>query len=191
MAKTTFRKLREALIKELNNTQKEFRRSVARFIGPEIRETLMKGNSPVAKGPRRQPEYSDEYLMQMGVVRVQNIATRKITQRKARRGAKSSVMGTDGKMYNTKRPRPVNLNVSGDMHASQRTKVTKKGVEVTYTKKVDGRNVAADHNDGYGKLPERRILPNRPGEEFSRRIQSKLKKMAKEFAQRHLKFKKK
>jgi hypothetical protein len=72
-----------------------------------------------------------------------------------------------------KRPRPVNLNLTGKMLASGTTKPVENGIEVSFKDKK-----AEYHNDmGAGKSKViRRLLPTRPGETFSRTIWKKVNK---------------
>jgi len=46
--------------------------------------------------------------------------------------------------------------------------------EIIAAHDVDGYNLWQLHNDGEGNLPERRLLPNRPGERFNRRVEQKI-----------------
>jgi hypothetical protein len=159
MAKITSKQLVDKLTKGFDSIQKAFRGSLKSSIGKKINDTIGKGRTPVKGGSRRLAGYSDSYK-----------ETIKNSQAK----------GTDGRVHRNKRQRPVNLTVSGDMLKSQKVTLTPKGVNITYTQKVDGKNIAAQHNDGDpGRgLPERRILPNRRGEEFSKEVQQHVERIA-------------
>ena len=155
MARITAKAFRLKMLKEFANIQKAFRRTVADKLGDKINDSIRKGKSPVSGGSRRLPKYSQSYTSAM----------------------QGSVKGTDGKNYSSKRPRPVNLTVSGDTLNSQKSKITSRGVHISYTKTVNGKNIAAIHNDGDG-VPARRMLPDRNGEKFSREIQNDVLKIA-------------
>jgi hypothetical protein len=73
-----------------------------------------------------------------------------------------------------KRVRPVNLKLSGELLKSLLVKITKPGISISFDNKL-----ADIHNrEGAGKSKTvRRILPTKPGEQFSRSITTRLKEV--------------
>lgn len=69
-----------------------------------------------------------------------------------------------------KRPSPVNLKLTGDLINSLKFTNIPKGLRVEFTDEK-----APWHDNGEGKLPQRKLLPTRTGEEFSIIIQRKIK----------------
>lgn len=162
MARVNAAVLKRKLRGEFELLQKKFRDTMAKTVGAKINDTIAQGRTPVKGGASRFQEYSASYKRQIeendGVIR-----------------------GTDGRLNTGKRVRPVNLFVSGDMLKSQKVEKTPKGVAVSYSKRVDGKNIAAVHNNGdpSRNLPARRILPTKRGEEFSREVKNHITGTAK------------
>ena len=139
----------------LESAQKQFRQEFARVVVPLIQDQVARGTSPV-KGKRRFPKYSAMYKGAM---------------------KEGPIEGTDGAKY-TKTQSPVNLFVSGDTMRSLKARATNDGIEITFTKTLNGENIAAAHNEGRGRLPKRRLLPTNPGEEFERKIEKPMRIIA-------------
>jgi hypothetical protein len=72
-----------------------------------------------------------------------------------------------------KRKRPVNLRLKGDLHKSFELKKAEKGFWFIFTDKK-----ASWHNDGVpeNNLPARPILPDKPGQKFSKLIEKDLQR---------------
>lgn len=131
-----------------------FNSSLEDGLGALITKEIMQGKSPV-EGQGRFDDYADSYKD-------------RITE------SEGIVKGTDGKLNSEKKLRPVNLHVSGKMLESQQVKRDGGRINVTYLSKF-----AAIHNEGGSKLPRRAMLPNNPGEKFSRTITKYLLEEAK------------
>lgn len=90
---------------------------------------------------------------------------------------KSPVKGKKFKDYSSKYAekkgyrRPVDMTVSGKMLNSLKAKQKPDGVvELEFKSKIAGY-----HNNGEGRLPERRLLPTKRGETFKPSIMNKIK----------------
>lgn len=162
MARITAKAFKAKVLKNFESLQAKFRARVAGSIGEQITDALMDGRRVVKGAASRLKRYSPSYTKQI-------------------KDSGGRVKGTDGKNHSGKRVRPVNLNVSGKMHDGQRVSITRNGVEIKYTHKFKGVNIAAVHNEGDSgrNLPARRILPTKRGEVFSRNIQKSIQEAAK------------
>ena len=87
--------------------------------------------------------------------------------RKQNKANEKWVKDRSAKQFNGKKVSPVNLKVTGEM---QKT--------LSYDEKTGillaNHERWSYHNDGTDKIPERRLLPNRTGERFNRRIDQKI-----------------
>ena len=142
----------KALRKFLKKSQKNFGILAKPVIGKAIDRNIEAGISPV-KGGGRFKKYSDSYKDQI-------------------EENEGIIMGSDGNLNIGKRPRPVNLFVSGKARKSLKVKRTAKGVTVKYKSKIMG-----FHNAGAGSLPRRAVIP-KDGEKFTRKITKLLKFLA-------------
>lgn len=131
--------------KQIQKYKKVAAREVAKTLEVEIVTSISRGISPV-KGEGRFNKYSDSYTKQIKA-------------------------GTYGE---SKRIRPVNLKLTGDLLRSLIVKATKKGISVIFDNKL-----ADIHNRvGAGKSKAiRRMLPTQRGEEFSRSITMRLREV--------------
>lgn len=152
-----------------------------------VREIIQKGIIPVRGFGSRFVKYSDTYIKQIngelkfftnkstgGVFPV--LPPGKVKKDKAS-GAEFTPLGKGGKAQRVKfekglgvgkKRSPVSMTLSGDMMKSLNFNPSR-GVLGFKDEK------AAWHNDGQGKLPERRLLPDREGERFNQRIEKRLK----------------
>lgn len=179
--------VKRVIEKSLGDINKKFRFELRRINLPDlILDLIRKGISPVARAVGRFQKYSTLYVDQiLGKVKV---LTNKKTggvfvMQPQGKVKKDKVTGADytpltkaGKVQREKFEKglgvgklrsPVNLKVTGKMHNS-----------LTYNA-FDGTLRAKDfkwqlHNDGEGNLPERRLLPDRDGEVFNKRVQQKI-----------------
>ncbi len=132
-------------LKEGRSNIKDFKlkakRAMRGTLEKEIKESIERGVSPV-HGKGRFVKYSDTYKEQMGT----------------------------GKLRN-KKPRPVNLTLTGKLLKSLRVRITNKGLSISFDNKL-----ADIHNrEGAGKSKTvRRMLPTEKGEQFSRSIRVRL-----------------
>lgn len=179
--------LKSIIEKSIGDINKKFRAELKLIDLPKlILDLINKGISPVAGAVGRFQKYSTLYVDQiLGKVKVlTNKKTGGVFVMKPQgKVKKDKVTGADytpltkaGKVQREKFDKglgvgklrsPVNLKVTGKMHDS-----------LTYNAN-SGTLTAADekwawHNDGEGKLPERRLLPDRDGEVFNRRVQQKI-----------------
>lgn len=190
----------EAIIKRnIGDINKRFRKELKRIrIRDIIVELIQKGISPVFGAIGRFKEYSSSYVDQiLGKVKFfRNKKTGKLfkVEPKMLEGEKTNFKivrkGPDkGKVIAGKTSKakfekfekglgvgkkrsPVNLTVSGEMLKT--LKYNENTGEVTASHMVGEYNLWSIHNDGTDKIPERRLLPNRKGERFNRRIEQKI-----------------
>jgi hypothetical protein len=93
--------------------------------------------------------------------------------------------------YGSKKIRPVNLHLSGDMLKSIKSKKTSDGFSISFTKTVKGKNLAEIHSfEGAGKSKTiRKILPSE-NEEYKKSIKKRakehLKKITNEVLTKHI-----
>jgi hypothetical protein len=186
------------LNKNLGNINKNFRKELRVIrIADIIKDLILKGISPVFGVLGRFKQYSQSYIDQIQgrakyfrfksgkVVRVEPkmLEGERTSFKIVRKGPdKGKVIG--GKTHKAKYEKfekglgvgkkisPVNLKKSGDMLAT--LKYNEATGEITAGHKVGKYNLWDIHNDGKGKIPERRLLPNREGERFNRRIDQKI-----------------
>lgn len=78
------------------------------------------------------------------------------------------------KKFPSKRVRPVNLKLSGDMLSSLVSRVEGGTISIGIFDKVEAEK-AIKHNDGTEKVPQRHFLPTKKGEQFTISIQRQLK----------------
>lgn len=122
-----------------------------------ILDLIKKGISPTSSG--RFVKYSQGYINAIkGVAKFTTRSGEDVEFRAP--GSKGLGVG--------KRQSPVNMNLSGDMLDSL-TFNTSTGMLGFSDKK------AKWHNEGEGKLPVRRLLPNNPGERFNRRAEQRIR----------------
>lgn len=134
--------IRNDVVKGLNST------TVQRRIGNEvvhaIKATIASGQSPV-RGQGRFEEYA--------------------ASRNKRQGKASGYPLSVQKQYPGKKIRPVNLFLSGDMIDDLQARPNGAGIPIGFSNKEQA-DKAAKHNSG-DKVPVRRVLPNKRGEEFT------------------------
>lgn len=151
-----------------------------------IKGLILKGISPVAGAVGRFQKYSQSYIDQIKgkvafwrtknnkVVAFRPLENKELRDYRASKEAKLQnkanqqwVKDRAQKEFNGKKQSPVNMTKSGKMMST-----------LSYNSRTG--KITADHelwnyhNDGEGNLPERRLLPNRDGELFNRRIQQKI-----------------
>lgn len=117
-----------------------------------IKNIILKGIIPVEGFGGRFQSYSESYL---GIIK----GTKK---KKGKPTPKPGLKSTMGKKVS-----PVNLKLSGEMLEALKFDAS------TGTLKAD-HELWVFHNEGMGKLPVRRLLPNQDGEKFNRRIQQNI-----------------
>jgi len=120
----------------LPKAQKDFQDSIMSEIGGEIDAQISKGVSPVA-GLARYGQYKPSY---QGSIKA-------------------------GYQGGSKRVRPVNLHVTGELRGSQKVKASNGKVNISYSDEK-----AKYHNVGTNNMVRRPLLPTNKGEEFSRVI---------------------
>jgi hypothetical protein len=169
--------LKKIVEKSLGDINKKFRAEIKRIDLPKlILDLIKKGISPVAGAVGRFKKYSESYIDQitgkaaffkrggsLRVVRSNDPNASKITNKKN----KEFVKKVTKERFGGKVRSPVNLKVTGDMHNSL-TFNSNSGILKASDFKWDL------HNNGEGNLPERRLLPDREGESFNRRVQQKI-----------------
>lgn len=151
-----------------------------------VLDLIKKGISPTSAG--RFVKYSKSYVDSIkgkvafftnkttgGTFAIAPLATSELKSYRASKQAikdnrdiASKVKKISRERYGDKKQSPVNMELSGDMLDSL-TFNTSKGVLGFSDKK------AKWHNEGEGKLPVRRLLPNNPGERFNRRAEQRIR----------------
>lgn len=178
--------LKNIIQKSIGDINKRFHQELKLIDLPKlILDLISKGISPVAGAVGRFKQYSKSYVDQItgkaaffrkdGSLRVvEAVSTKELTSLKASKEAKKQnkrnqefIKKVTKERFGGKLRSPVNLKVTGEMHDS-----------LTY-KASTGELIADDfkwdlHNNGEGNLPERRLLPDREGEVFNRRVQQKI-----------------
>jgi hypothetical protein len=149
-----------------------------------ITKVIERGISPVA-GKRFQ-KYSQNYIDQIlgksywfsyksGMpVKVEPLDAKELNTYRASKEAKrdnaklkAEIKARAAKTFGSKKRSPVSMRLSGKMLDSLKFDENKGTLDTGDIKWVF-------HNEGMGKLPVRRLLPNKEGEEFSRLIQNKI-----------------
>ena len=139
----------------------------------QVLSFIKKGISPV-EGFGRYEKYSDSYKDQIqGKVSFR-------TFKNPKRVVALEPLQADKIKFAGKKIRPVNLKLSGKLHKSLESKVSKSGVRIVFKNKV-----AKYHNNGTDKMPRRAMLPKK-GEELSRRIQKKMQKKIEQIIKKNL-----
>jgi uncharacterized protein YeeX (DUF496 family) len=178
--------LKKIIEKSLGDINKKFREEIKRIDLPKlILDLINKGISPVAGAVGRFQQYSKSYIDQItgkaaffrkgGSLRVVEVVSNKeLKSLRASTQAKKSnkknaefVKKVTKEKFGGKVRSPVNLKVTGEMHDSL-TFNSNNGILKASDFKWDL------HNNGEGNLPERRLLPDREGESFNRRVQQKI-----------------
>lgn len=145
----------KAKITKNNNMERQIKRiqrravpEMSRFLKREIRESIERGVTPVAKvSPRRFTKYSDSYKDQINAGR-----------------------------YPGKRVRPVNLTLTGKMLRS--LKVTFNKSKGSITTRIDSPLADIHNRLGAGASQTvRRLLPTEEGEQLSSAITKKLREI--------------
>jgi hypothetical protein len=197
MAKNTSLKpgqIEKILKDNIGNINKVFRKEIKQIdIVKLILDLIVKGISPVMGVAARFKGYSVNYVKQIkgqiafwtnpngSIGSLEPLKNKELASfrasEEARRQNKEDqkwVKDRSARLFKGKKVSPVNLKVSGDMHEGL-TYDEKTGILTAQTL-VDGENLWTIHNDGVPEknIPERRLLPNRPGERFNRRIDQKI-----------------
>lgn len=169
--------LKRIIEKSLGDINKKFRAEIKLVDLPRlILDLILKGISPVAGAVGRFQKYSQSYIDQITgkaaffrkngkliVVNAKDPDASKSTNARNREFVKKITKERfDGKLRS-----PVNLKKSGEMHNSLKFNANSGILSATDFK-------WQLHNDGEGNLPERRLLPDRDGEVFNRRVQNKI-----------------
>jgi hypothetical protein len=178
--------LKNIIQKSIGDINKSFRKELKLINLPKlILDLINKGISPVAGAVGRFKQYSKSYVDQItgkaaffrkdGSLRVvEAVSTKELTSLRASKEAKKQnkknqefIKKVTKERFGGKLRSPVNLKVTGEMHESLTFNVN------------TGELIADDfkwdlHNNGEGNLPERRLLPDRAGEVFNRRVQQKI-----------------
>ena len=138
--------------KDIDEFKKRAKKELVDVYKKEITESIERGVSPV-KGQGRFQNYSDSY--------------------------KEAI--EDGRYSRfTKRKRPVNLKLSGQLLKSLFVKVSRKGLIIGFDNKL----ADIHNNKGVGKSKTvRRMLPTEEGEEFSRSITTRVREVLDRVAQ--------
>jgi hypothetical protein len=178
----------------IGDINKAFRKEIKKIdIVSIILDLIKKGISPVFGAAARFKSYSVNYVKQIkGQIAfwtrpngtVGALEPLKLKELKSYRASPEArkenkenekwVKDRSTKYFKGKKVSPVNLKVSGEMHKGL-VYDEKTGILTAQTL-VDGENLWTIHNDGVPEknIPERRLLPNRTGERFNRRIDQKI-----------------
>jgi len=147
----------------------------ANFILDAIEQLILKGISPVF-GKRKFQRYSESYKEQIkgNVKFFTNKRTKKVY-----------AVTPDDERFETglgenKKLRPINMKLTGEMLDSLNLTIKNNKAIVGFTDEK-----AKFHDEGArlwhgGELPERRLLPNRPGEKFHKNVFKYIKEAASE-----------
>jgi hypothetical protein len=172
----TLQKLLEKQV-GVSSLNKRFWQALKKFNLPKIiLDLINKGISPVEAGVRF-IQYSKKYINQ---IRGVNDKGEKVKSRATSEGANSKLsFGKNSKSRKTnkvstslasrygKKVSPVSLKLTGEMQST-----------LSYNQNTGillaDHELWVFHNEGMGNLPERRLLPNRAGEGFNRRIEQKI-----------------
>lgn len=168
-------KLAKILESQLGKIDQKFWKELGRFnLVGIILDLISKGISPVAGVAGRFQKYSASYINQIKGKKQKTGTYTPISFKQSFGGVgvvggkkkrKSAVV--QSAKFQGKKVSPVNLKVTGDMHRS-----------LSYN--PNNGILLADselwvfHNEGMGNLPVRRLLPNKSGERFNRRIEQKI-----------------
>jgi hypothetical protein len=171
----------------IGDINKAFRKEIKKIdIVSLILDLINKGISPVFGAAARFKSYSVNYVKQIKgqiafwtrpngtVAALEPLKLKDLKAYRASDEAKKEnkanekwVKDRSAKQFKGKKVSPVNLKVSGEM---QKT--------LSYDEKTGILTANHErwsyHNDGTDKIPERRLLPNRNGERFNRRIDQKI-----------------
>jgi uncharacterized protein YeeX (DUF496 family) len=178
--------LKNIIQKSIGDINKKFRKELKLINLPKlILDLISKGISPVAGAVGRFKQYSKSYVDQItgkaaffrkdGSLRVvEAISTKELTSLRASKEAKKQnkknqefIKKVTKERFGGKLRSPVNLKVTGEMHDSLTFNVN--------TGILEASDFKWDlHNRGQDNLPERRLLPDREGESFNRRVQQKI-----------------
>jgi len=173
----------------IGDINKAFRREIKKIdIVSLILDLINKGISPVFGAAARFKSYSVNYVKQIkGQIAfwtnpngsVGSLEPLKLKDLKAYRASPEAnkqnkanekwVKDRSAKQFNGKKVSPVNLKVSGEMQKTL-TYDERSGILTANHERW------SFHNDGVPEknIPERRLLPNRTGERFNRRIDQKI-----------------
>jgi len=185
----------EKIIKDnIGDINKAFRKEIKQIdIVSIILDLINKGISPVMGAAARFKSYSVNYVKQIkgqiafwtnpngSIGSLEPLKNKELGAYRASAEARKQnkenqkwVKERSENQFNGKKVSPVNLKVSGEMQKG--LSYNEKTGELTAFSDVDGENLWNIHNDGVPEknIPERRLLPNRPGERFNRRIDQKI-----------------
>lgn len=180
----------------IERSKEDFKKELEATIPPEVIKTIDAGNNPIKAG--KPVKYSDSYLEQITGKKVIRYTDKngkeKIKYGKDKKtrdsstGANTPIGG--GRTTNSLQSRygklksPVNLKLTGELHASIDTRKTKDGIEVYFKdEKAEWHNEGVQENN----LPARRLLPNKQGEEFNRNIFNRIKEALQNALRKNLK----
>ena len=185
MAKVDIRGLKKVLngfVKEVQSRKAQ--KQVQALVETEVIGSIKKGKSPV-KGYGRFPKYSKSYTDQIrnkvGFYTDSNGNLRAIP--KGRNRATNRFVASLNERLTGKKRSPVNLKVTGEMLDSFFVKVRRRAQSLLFD--VGFKDEKAEwHNEGQGRLPTRRIIPDRTNEEFSRVITNRITRLYKSIVSR-------
>lgn len=164
----------------IERSREDFKKELTKSIVPEILKTIEGGNNPIKGG--KQPKYSDSYIKQIQgkaaffrkngkVIAIEEVSKKDLKSYRASESASKQnqrnkeFLRYTKQQFKDKKVSPVNLKLKGDLHKSAEATVTPNGVLVTFTDPK-----AEWINEGTKNMPARRLLPNKPGEEFNYNI---------------------
>lgn len=178
----------------IGDINKAFRKEIKQInIVGIILDLINKGISPVMGAAARFKRYSVNYVKQIkgeiafwtnpngSIGSLEPLKNKELASYRASPEARKQnkenqkwVKDRSAKLFKGKKVSPVNLKVSGEMQKG--LSYNEKTGELIAASDVDGENLWNIHNDGVPEknIPERRLLPNRPGERFNRRIDQKI-----------------
>jgi hypothetical protein len=186
MAKSVKGFLKASLVPLMKEIKKEWWKEL-RVIGIAdiIIATIKRGITPVAGYVARFQKYSQSYINQIKgkeafffkngkLIHIDPYSSKEMKAMEATKGEKKSnkasadfVKEISKKKFGNKKQSPVSMHLTGKMLGSLSYR-SRSGTLIMTDPKFKY------HNDGEGKLPERRLLPNREGESFNRLIQKKI-----------------
>jgi hypothetical protein len=182
MAKKINSGLIERLVKDsFKDVNKLFWKEIKRFdLVKSIIDLIAKGISPVANG--RFQKYSESYIkairglavfFKRGGKLISIDSTDESLTKRQQKSALSFAKKVSASRFNGKKRSPVNLKVSGEMHKGLKFDDSTGKLEALAPTPNGKYNLWEIHDEGKG-VPERRLLPTRPNERFTRRVDQKI-----------------
>jgi hypothetical protein len=173
----------EKLVKDsFKDVNKLFWKEIKKFdLVKVIIDLITKGISPVQGG--RFKQYSESYrkaIKGLAAFFIKNgrliviDSTKEDISKAQKKSALKTGKAIASSRFGNKKVSPVSLKVSGDMHKGLKFD-DKTGKLEALAPTPDGKyNLWEIHDEGLGRVPERRLLPTRDNERFTRRVQQNI-----------------